>query len=678
MLYPLTVTHLKVFFAWMVVCLLAAQPLLAQDETSQQDVEWFEQFFTRKARGSLRDSREKFNDESQDALEQEDQAQQIRSKIKMGLITLTHPKDQEESKYELALEYFIAAKGQADTLDLNTEQILIYLSMARVFEEAGNHAKSIELLNKAQGINVKTEDPLNLLILNELGRVYTNADSTEEAFANYTRLLRLARSSGQEKREADALFYLGVLSMRKNLYDSAMIRHKEALRLKRKLHDKTGEVTSLNTIGDLYLEMENYERALANYTAALEISQALKDDEAIAISYNNAGKLYYYQKNHPRAIANFELGFQKAQQAKNPEQMKFSTDFLSHAYKESGDFQKSLQYREQSIEIEAMIKQEKDERKLLDMESSSVLEAKEHAIDKLEAKRLAHEKQLAEEKRTRYFLSALIVLTIVIAGLIFYMYRSKRNSNLVLQAANEKIIHQNTELQQLNATKDKFFSIISHDLKGPLNSLTSFSGLLINYFDSLSKEEIQTLAKDLDKSLKNLFALLENLLEWSRSQTGAIEFKAEPFDLSELIQQNIELLTTQAGTKEIRLQYSNLQPITVMAHKNSVTTVIRNLISNAIKFTPTGGTITLSATKSNEEALISIADTGVGMSKEVIDKIFRIDAKHSTKGTADEKGTGLGLVLCKDFVEKNNGSIGVQSEEGKGSTFYFTLPTPGA
>jgi signal transduction histidine kinase len=112
-----------------------------------------------------------------------------------------------------------------------------------------------------------------------------------------------------------------------------------------------------------------------------------------------------------------------------------------------------------------------------------------------------------------------------------------------------------------------------------------------------------------------------------------------------------------------------------MAHKNSVTTVIRNLISNAIKFTPKGGTITLSATKSNEEALISIADTGVGMSKEVIDRIFRIDAKHSTKGTADEKGTGLGLVLCKDFVEKNNGSIGVQSEEGKGSTFYFTLPT---
>lgn len=666
---------MKVFFAWMVVCLIVAQPLVAQDETSQKDVDWFEQFFTRKAKGSLSESQEKFNDESQDALEQEDRAKQVRTKIKMGLITLTHPKEQEESKYERALEYFIAAKGQADTLDLKTEQILIYLSMARVFEEAGNHAKSIELLTKAQTIDIKTNDPLNLLILNELGRVYTHADSTEEAFSNYNQLLRLAQASKQEKREADALFYLGVLNTHKSQYDSSMIRHKAALQLKRTLQDKAGEVLSLNTIGDLYLEMKNDERALANYTVALEISQALKDDDAIAVSYNNAGKLYHHQKNYQRAIANFELGFQKAQQAKNPEQMKLSAGFLSLAYKELGDYKKSLQYREQSIEIESMIQQEKDERKLLDMESSSVLEAKEQAIDKLEGKRQAHEKQLAEEKRTRYFLSAVILLAVVIAGLVFYMYRNKRKSNLVLQAANEKIIQQNNELQELNATKDKFFSIISHDLKGPLNSLSSFSGLLINYFDSLSKEEIQTLAKDLDKSLKNLFALLENLLEWSRSQTGAIEFKPEAFNLSELVQENIDLLNTQAHTKEITLHYTNPQPVTVTAHKNSVTTVIRNLISNAIKFTPKGGTITLSATQSNEEALISIADTGVGMSKEVIDKIFRIDAKHSTKGTANEKGTGLGLVLCKDFVEKNKGSIGVQSEEGKGSTFYFTLPT---
>lgn len=665
---------MKVLFAWMVICFSVVPPLFAQQEDSQKDVEWFEQFFVRKSTRTLNESRERFKAETQDAQEQIDPARQVRSKIEMGLITLTYPQEQEESKYELALEHFIAAKEQADTLKLKTEHVLIFLSMARVFEEAGNHSKSIGLLTQAKTIHLKSDDPLSLLILNELGRVHTLADSTEEAFSNYKELLKIARRSDQEKRIADALFYLGVLNMRENKYDTAIAQHKEALQIKRKLQDKAGEAVSLNMIGDLYLKMKNNDRALANYTAALEISQALKDDDAIATSYNNAGKLYYAQKNYQRAIANFELGFQKSQQARNPEQMKISTAYLSQAYKESGDYQKSLQYREQSIEIDAMIQQEKDERKLLDMESTSILTAKEQAIDKLEAKRIAHEEQLEAEKRTRYFLFAVIGLAFVVAGLVYYLYRSKQKTNLVLQAANEKITQQNLQLQQLNATKDKFFSIISHDLKGPLNSLTSFSGLLINYFDSLSKEEIQSLAKDLDKSLKNLFALLENLLEWSRSQTGAIEFKPAAFNLSELIEENIDLLSAQAGAKEIKLLYPGPQPVTVMAHKNSVTTVIRNLISNAIKFTPPGGTITLSATSSNEEALVSIADSGVGMSKEVMDKLFRIDAKHSTKGTADEKGTGLGLVLCKDFVEKNHGSIGVQSEEGKGSNFYFTLP----
>jgi signal transduction histidine kinase len=233
---------------------------------------------------------------------------------------------------------------------------------------------------------------------------------------------------------------------------------------------------------------------------------------------------------------------------------------------------------------------------------------------------------------------------------------------------------QNTELQELNATKDKFFSIISHDLKGPLNSLTSFSGLLINHTDSLSKDEIRLLAKDLDKSLKNLFALLENLLEWSRSQTGNIEFNPEPFDVGTLLQVNTDLLNAQAKNKNISIINSNDKAVAVNAHKHSINTVIRNLVSNAVKFTPPGGTITLGLNQGIDKITISVADTGVGMGPEIIEKLFRIDTKHSTRGTADEKGTGLGLILCKDFIEKNGGKIWVESVVGKGTIFYFTLP----
>ena len=257
------------------------------------------------------------------------------------------------------------------------------------------------------------------------------------------------------------------------------------------------------------------------------------------------------------------------------------------------------------------------------------------------------------------------------------MYVIQQRSNKKLKVAHDQLNSQNLELQELNATKDKFFSIISHDLKGPLNSLTSFSSLLINHTESLSKEEIKMFASDFDKSLKNLFALLENLLEWSRSQTGNIEFIPEPFDLAAMLEENKELLKAQAQNKNITLMNESLEKVLINAHKNSINTVVRNLISNAIKFTPEGGKITLKTSRQNGEAVTSITDTGVGMGQNVIDKLFRIDSKHSTKGTANEKGTGLGLILCKEFVEKNGGRIWVTSKEGEGSVFYFSLnPKP--
>jgi signal transduction histidine kinase len=198
--------------------------------------------------------------------------------------------------------------------------------------------------------------------------------------------------------------------------------------------------------------------------------------------------------------------------------------------------------------------------------------------------------------------------------------------------------------------------------------------LLINYFDSLSKEEIQTLAKDLDKSLKNLYSLLDNLLEWARSQTGNINFTPEQLDLTSILEENKELLKVQAGNKEISIIQNRTLPLTIFTHKHSITTVIRNLVANSIKFTPAGGKITIDALEREKDVIVSIADTGVGMSEQTIQKLFRIDSKVSTLGTANEKGTGLGLVLCKDFVEKNGGKLWVESKEGAGSTFYFSIP----
>jgi signal transduction histidine kinase len=347
---------------------------------------------------------------------------------------------------------------------------------------------------------------------------------------------------------------------------------------------------------------------------------------------------------------------------------------MSLANKGLGKFKEAFEYQELQSALEDFIENEKNDRAILKMQNRYTLGKQQNTIDQLEFNKVQRENELTERTRQNNFLTILIGLSIVILMLILILFITQRKSNTKLKAANEEIQDKNKELEEVNATKDKFFSIISHDLKGPLNSLTSFSGLLMNHTDSLSKEEIQMLAKDLDKSLKNLFALLENLLQWSRSQTGNIEFKREPFNLTEVLKKNKDLLTKQAGNKQIEIELKQEDPIKVKAHEQSIDTVVRNLVSNAIKFTNEGGKIKMGVSEDDTYYYVKVADNGVGMSPKIVDQIFKIDSKHSTQGTAKEKGTGLGLILCKEFVEKNGGTIGVKSKEDKGSMFYFSIP----
>ncbi len=240
--------------------------------------------------------------------------------------------------------------------------------------------------------------------------------------------------------------------------------------------------------------------------------------------------------------------------------------------------------------------------------------------------------------------------------------------------ANEQIKQKNDELQKLNATKDKFFSIIAHDLKSPFNAILGFSDLLINQIKEKDYEGIDEYAKIIEQSSQRAMDLLMNLLEWSRAQTGRLEFNPENFELVDLIVENKVLFDFIAGQKSITIQNVLPHNLVVFADKAMISTVLRNLISNAIKFTRQGGKITISIEKKENEILVSVSDNGVGISVARVEKLFRIDESDSTKGTNNESGTGLGLILCKEFVEKHHGTIWVESTVGSGSTFSFTLP----
>ncbi|MDD4823523.1 MAG: ATP-binding protein [Bacteroidales bacterium] len=244
--------------------------------------------------------------------------------------------------------------------------------------------------------------------------------------------------------------------------------------------------------------------------------------------------------------------------------------------------------------------------------------------------------------------------------------------------AMELILSSELRLKELNATKDKFFSIIAHDLKNPFNAIHGFSNLLVEQIQEKDYEGAEEYAGIIRNSSEHAISLLSNLMEWSRSQTGRLKFNPEMIELDMLVNDVIVLLKESAQNKSITISTENLRKEMAYADRAMIHTVLRNLISNAIKFTfpGAGGKIVISARHTDEEMIISVSDNGVGMKKELIDRLFHIEENVSTSGTQQEEGTGLGLILCKEFVDNHNGRIWAESEVGKGTTFYFTLPYP--
>lgn len=240
--------------------------------------------------------------------------------------------------------------------------------------------------------------------------------------------------------------------------------------------------------------------------------------------------------------------------------------------------------------------------------------------------------------------------------------------------AEAALIRSEAELRELNATKDKFFSIIAHDLKNPFGSMNNFLDLIVKGYPDFDRAKILKYLNVLHQTAKNGYELLENLLEWSRSQTGRINYNPTRISLRNIGEQTIALYAAMAQEKNISLQNHIPEHLTAFADEYMITTVVRNLLQNALKFSFPLGIITLKAEIAGLEVLFHVEDMGTGISADDLDKLFRIDTHFSRTGTAREAGTGLGLILCKEFIIRNKGRITVKSEQGRGSCFTFSLP----
>ncbi|NJK93569.1 MAG: hypothetical protein HC905_00350 [Bacteroidales bacterium] len=283
-----------------------------------------------------------------------------------------------------------------------------------------------------------------------------------------------------------------------------------------------------------------------------------------------------------------------------------------------------------------------------------------------------------------YLIYGMLVVTLIFLIVEYNSVRLKRDKvkleeiivqrTLEIKQQKEEILDQKNQLEIANATKDKFFSILAHDLRSPFNSLIGFSELLVTEIQKGNQEKYSRYAGIIRQSINDVFNLVENLLTWSRSQSKNITFNPEQLQLYPLVESCLNLFANSAENKGIALKMNIPDNQIVYADEDMVLTILRNLITNAIKFSKRGDRITITSKTEGDWVAVSVSDTGVGMEQDVIARLFKEGENVKTTGTDKEKGTGLGLMLCKEFIEFHKGGIGVESQIGVGSTFYFTLP----
>ncbi len=539
-------------------------------------------------------------------------------------------------------------------------------------------------------------------VLNNIGTAYQRQGNYELAEEYHIRSLAIKEEYGDEKGKAFSLNNLGRVNQQRGHYSRALEYFMKSLEIRERYQDTREMAATLRNIGTLYHQKEFYEEAIGNLTRSRNLYSEVDDQRGLTRVYHHLGEVYVSMGRLYTARDYFRESLNMARELNLPSLKSDNYARLSEVMADLGSYQTAYRYQEDYLAIQDSIYDHESQRRVIEMQMMYDRERKESEIELLRKTNEINALNLEKQRQFRNFLLLFTGLILILMLLAYSRFRMTTRANKMLEAQKAEISRNNYQLKELNAilveqkkkmeelnqklqesekhlietnkTKDKFFSIISHDLRNPFASIVSFSRILKRDIQDLDKDELQELALELDKSVVKISNLLENLLQWSRSQTGKIQYSPEFFELKDIIRDNINLFSANAREKGIEINDKVNEQLVVWGDVNMTNTIIRNLLSNAIKYTESGGYVELLSDEKNGVVEISLADNGTGISGEDQKKLFRVDAVYTTYGTRDEKGSGLGLLLCKEFVEKQGGTIRLSSQEGEGSVFTFSIP----
>lgn len=589
-----------------------------------------------------------------------------------------------------------------------------------------------------KGLEVRTElqDSVRMgKSYNNIGIIYWYWSIYDKALEYYRQALEMRRAIGDMRGVVLVLNNIGLLYKEWHYYEMSKDYLLEAMEESERLNDFVVRGYVKNNLGELYVEIDKPDSAMLYFQQSLDEYLQTNDLRNLVLIYCNIGNVWLQLGNIDTAKAVLKEAIAISDTTDNFRMKAVALRYLGEAENMLGNFSKAIEYLNEAVELDMKISAKEDlrdtyiiladvyERKGNYREALRIHRLYTTAKDSIDAdevnkrilefkmryqieknERLLQAKQYEVERQTAltnilFFASIALIIIIII---IFIINRSRLTANRKLSSINQQVSEQNEkinsqkaqleiqqerlrdinkkleatnkELNVLNSTKDKFFSIVSHDLKNPFQALLGYAELLDEDYDELDDKEKKDIIANLMEVSQSSFRLVDNLLNWSRAQLGKLHLNPEILNLHTVTNEVAEILEGSFISKKIQFYNRTDRNKSIYADKNAVKLVLRNLLTNAIKFTPRHGTISVDCRESNGFCTIGVQDTGVGMEKNDTEKLFKIDEQISKEGTQQEKGTGLGLILCKEFVEHSGGKIWVESLPLQGSTFFFTLP----
>lgn len=513
---------------------------------------------------------------------------------------------------------------------------------------------------------------------NNIGIVYATVGNYEKAIVYYEKALAIFEEYGNAAM-LPTMINIADMYSKTEQYEKAMEYNERGLKISHEEKDTVNTGIILYNMGETLHKMGQDEKAMAYLQESLAISTRVNDVEGVSYSYNLLSSIYLGKKQYSQSISYAEKSIENLTTAGNKEILLEAYHTLYKAYEGRQNFRKSLYYRDQEIALKEEMFSIEKEREANNLQAEYDLQRKQHEIEMLEKDKALQQREITRDKfRTKTYIAGFALLILIITYLVISNQRRKK-FNVLLKERNaaiitqkEKIDEQNAHLERLNTVKNKLLSVISHDFRSPLNSLQSMVELIGD--GSLTTADIQQMSKLMSEKLNVTVQLVENMLHWAKSQMDGTVLNAEHFDLQKVVEENVRLAKGHADTKRVHISAQVVTPAIAFADKATVDIVIRNLMNNAIKFSRAGDRLSLSVVDQEKFVKVTVQDTGTGIPTEKHSKLFDGITGFTTPGTSNEKGTGLGLPLCKELVEKNGGTIWFESEPGKGSSFMFTIP----